>query len=131
MRSRVFMTIRVLLLRWMTAIKVHTHTHTHRDRYNLDVVWCGVAWPFYHTNTHCSYATLATGLPTAHSPLPSLASLAALIKLVLDGYYGCIAWHRLMCATRHARHSPLWRPLWAHRPPVLMPRRIVFSRPSP
>lgn len=89
MRSRVFMTIRVLVLRWMTAIKVHTLAHT-----GTTLTWCG----HFVTRTHIAHTQR---WPQA-SLLP-LASLAALIKLVLGCYYGCIAWHRLMCVTRHTR----------------------------
>jgi len=95
------MAIRVLLLRWMTAIKVPTDTGTLMR-----------PMPFYHTNTHCSYATVATGFRFP------LASLGALIKLVLASYYGCIAWHRLMWVTRHGTRRTPFAPPTFHLAPA-------------
>lgn len=92
------MTIRVLLLRWMTAIKADTLTHTHMytGAHNLDVAWRG----HFITRTHIAHTQR---WPQASFASFALASLAALIKLVLGCYYGCIAWHRLMCVTRRSQ----------------------------
>lgn len=93
------MTIRVLLLRWMTAIKADTLTHTHTQMFvqgHTTLTWRGVAI-LSHEHT-LLIRNVGHRLPS----LP-LASLAALIKLVLGCYYACIAWHRLMCVTRRTQ----------------------------
>lgn len=78
----------------------HTHTDTHihmrAGAHNLDVAWRGLAI-LSHEHT-LLIRNVGHRLPS----LP-LASLAALIKLVLGCYYGCIAWHRLMCVTRRTQ----------------------------
>lgn len=107
----------------------HTHAHTHMDTgaHNLDVAWRG----HFITRTHIAHTQR---WPQASFASFALASLAALIKLVLGCYYGCIAWHRLMCVTR--RSQPPFS--LATFPPVrqlfLCHCRIVFcclrGRPS-
>lgn len=76
----------------------HTHAHTHMDTgaHNLDVAWRG----HFITRTHIAHTQR---WPQASFASFALASLAALIKLVLGCYYGCIAWHRLMCVTRRSQ----------------------------
>lgn len=104
----------------MTAIKAdtlthpHTHTHIYRETHShahTTLTWRGVA-----ILSHEHTLLIRNVGHRLRSKLP-LASLAALIKLVLDCYYGCIAWHRLMCVTRRTQ-QPV--------PPTLAPPRAAF-----